>query len=100
MAHWADHAVAVLDIEGTPLHGEEHDFGIEPIDHEVRGIGQKAMVVLDIEMGRRRVSSAARENTVISVATDRRSSERMTWRIASSPRSKPPGTGDADFQTR
>jgi hypothetical protein len=61
VAHLAHDTMAMLDVEGTALHREEYDFGIEPVDHEVSGVGQKAMVVLDVEGGCRRPWFSHRE---------------------------------------
>jgi hypothetical protein len=54
VAHPADDGVAMLDVERAPLQRNEDDLRIEPVHHEVGGVGQEAVVVLHLEVGSRR----------------------------------------------
>ena len=36
------------------LHRDEHEIGVEPVDHVVGGVGEERVIVLLVEVGRRR----------------------------------------------
>jgi hypothetical protein len=77
--HVGHHAVAVLYIGA--FHGDKHDIGLIPFDHEVRRVRQQRIVIFRVDVRGGGTGLSHREADQMPIEFDALRGQRVDWRF-------------------